>query len=152
MGRPCSHSRSMITASSSPNRRILHSRRSPPAARLPTITHRVSTRFSEQGDSLPCATGFRPAVNSTLLLPVIVDVPRNTDAPRSDLLDDADDAIRQLYSRHAEALHGYVRRFCPDGTSADDIVQETFIRPWRHLPQLRAAARPIRPRSFRRAR
>src|SRR5260370_12279737 len=98
MGRPCSHSRSMITASSSPNRRILHSRRSPPAARLPTITHTVSTRFSEQGDSLPCATGFRPAVNRTLLLSVIVDVPTHTDAPRPALLHDADHPIRQLYS------------------------------------------------------
>jgi RNA polymerase sigma-70 factor, ECF subfamily len=83
---------------------------------------------------------------------VIVDVPTNTDAPRSDLLDDADDAIRQLYSHHAKALHGYVRRFCPDGTSADDIVQETFIRAWRHLPQLRADGRPIRPWLFRVAR
>jgi RNA polymerase sigma-70 factor, ECF subfamily len=91
-------------------------------------------------------------VNRTLLLSVIVDVPTNTDAPRSDLLDDADDAIRQLYSHHAKALHGYVRRFCPDGTSADDIVQETFIRAWRHLPQLRADGRPIRPWLFRVAR
>jgi RNA polymerase sigma-70 factor, ECF subfamily len=83
---------------------------------------------------------------------VIVDVPKDTDAPRSDLLDDADDAIRQLYSHHAKALHGYVRRFCQDGASADDIVQETFIRAWRHLPQLRADGRPIRPWLFRVAR
>jgi RNA polymerase sigma-70 factor (ECF subfamily) len=83
---------------------------------------------------------------------VIVDVTTNTDVPRSDLLDDADDAIRQLYSHHAKALHGYVRRFCPDQASADDIVQETFIRAWRHLPQLRADGRPIRPWLFRVAR
>jgi RNA polymerase sigma-70 factor (ECF subfamily) len=92
------------------------------------------------------------AVNRILLLSVIVDVPKDTDAPRSDLLDDADDAIRQLYSHHAKALHGYVRRFCQDGASADDIVQETFIRAWRHLPQLRADGRPIRPWLFRVAR
>jgi RNA polymerase sigma-70 factor, ECF subfamily len=91
-------------------------------------------------------------VNRILLLSVIVDVPKDTDAPRSDLLDDADDAIRQLYSHHAKALHGYVRRFCQDGASADDIVQETFIRAWRHLPQLRADGRPIRPWLFRVAR
>ena len=41
----------------------------------------------------------------------------------------ADAAIRQLYCRHAEALHVYVERFCTDRTSADDVVQETFIRP-----------------------
>jgi len=96
--------------------------------------------------------GLAPDVNKTLLLSVIVDMLTNTDAPRSDLLDDADDAIRQIYSHHAKALHGYVRRFCTDGTSADDIVQETFIRAWRHLPQLRAGDRPIRPWLFRVAR
>ena len=83
---------------------------------------------------------------------MIVDVPTNAHAPRSDLLEDADDAIRQLYSHHAKALHGYVRRFCPDEASADDIVQETFIRAWRHLPQLHAGGRPTRPWLFRVAR
>jgi RNA polymerase sigma-70 factor, ECF subfamily len=68
------------------------------------------------------------------------------------LPDDADAAIRQLYLRHAQALHGYVERFCADSASADDIVQETFIRAWRHLPQLTADDRPIRPWLFRVAR
>jgi RNA polymerase sigma-70 factor, ECF subfamily len=58
---------------------------------------------------------------------------------------DADAAIRQLYLRHAAALHRYAERFCTDSASADDVVQETFIRAWRHLPQLRADGRPIRP-------
>ena len=74
------------------------------------------------------------------------------DAPHSDLPGDADAAIRQLYSDHAQALFSYVRRFCPDQASADDIVQETFIRAWRHLPQLRGDGRPIRPWLFRVAR
>ena len=39
-------------------------------------------------------------------------------------------------------------RFCRDSAAADDIVQETFIRAWRHLPQLRADDRPIRPWLF----
>jgi RNA polymerase sigma-70 factor, ECF subfamily len=73
-------------------------------------------------------------------------------ASHSDLPSDADAAVRQLYSRHAKVLHGYVRRFCPDRASADDIVQETFIRAWRHLPQLSADGRPIRPWLFRVAR
>jgi RNA polymerase sigma-70 factor (ECF subfamily) len=84
-------------------------------------------------------------MNRTSLLFVIVDVTANTDAPHNDLSGDADDAIRQLYSDHAQALHSYVRRFCPDQASADDIVQETFIRAWRHLPQLIVGGRPIRP-------
>jgi len=98
------------------------------------------------------ATRLAPGVNKRLLLSVIVDVPTNTDAPGSDLLDDADDAIRQLYSHHARALHAYVRRFCPDEASPDDIVQETFIRAWQHLRQLRADGRPVRPWLFRVAR
>jgi RNA polymerase sigma-70 factor (ECF subfamily) len=64
----------------------------------------------------------------------------------------ADAAVRQLYARHSPALHGYVARFCPDRASADDIVQETFIRAWRHLPQLSADGRPVRPWLFRVAR
>jgi len=93
-----------------------------------------------------------PAVNRIPLLSVIVDVPTNTDASRSDPFEDADAAIRQLYSHHAKALHAYVQRFCPDQASAEDIVQETFIRAWRHLPQLRADGRPMRPWLFRVAR
>jgi RNA polymerase sigma-70 factor, ECF subfamily len=65
---------------------------------------------------------------------------------------DADAAIRHLYRGHAKALHVYVERFCADGTSADDVVQETFIRAWRHLPRLSADDRPIRPWLFRVAR
>jgi RNA polymerase sigma-70 factor (ECF subfamily) len=64
----------------------------------------------------------------------------------------ADAAVRQLYARHAVVLHGYVARFCPDRASADDIVQETFIRAWRHLPQLSADGPPVRPWLFRVAR
>jgi RNA polymerase sigma-70 factor, ECF subfamily len=83
---------------------------------------------------------------------VIVGVADNTEAPYTDLPGDADAAIRELYASHAQALHGYVRRFCSDQASADDIVQETLIRAWRHLPQLRRDDRPIRPWLFRVAR
>jgi RNA polymerase sigma-70 factor (ECF subfamily) len=75
-----------------------------------------------------------------------------TITPRGKLPADADTAIRELYSRYGETLHGYAERFCPDSASADDIVQETFIRAWRHLPQLIADDRPVRPWLFRVAR
>ena len=74
------------------------------------------------------------------------------DAPRDGLGGVPDAVIRELYSHYAKALHGYVAQFCPDGASADDIVQETFIRAWRHLPQLSADDRPVRPWLFRVAR
>jgi RNA polymerase sigma-70 factor, ECF subfamily len=73
-------------------------------------------------------------------------------AGRDESAREADAAVRQLYARHAPALHVYVARFCPDGASADDIVQETFIRAWRHLPQLCADDRPVRTWLFRVAR
>jgi len=79
-------------------------------------------------------------------------MPTITTASRGQLPADADAAIRELYSHHAKALHGYVQRFCPDQTSADDIVQETLIRAWRHLPQLTADDRPVQPWLFRVAR
>jgi len=87
---------------------------------------------------------------------VIVGLYPHADAPPCDTPgeppDDADATIRQLYSGHAKALHGYVVRFCPDSASADDIVQETFIRAWRHLAKLTADSRPVRPWLFRVAR
>jgi RNA polymerase sigma-70 factor, ECF subfamily len=79
-------------------------------------------------------------------------MPAITSDPGGQLPADADAAIRQLYRGHAKALHVYVARFCTDRTSADDVVQETFIRAWRHLPKLRADDRPIRPWLFRVAR
>jgi RNA polymerase sigma-70 factor, ECF subfamily len=65
---------------------------------------------------------------------------------------DVDTAVRQLYALHAPALRRYVGRFCPDRAGADDIVQETFIRAWRHLPQLSSEDFPVRPWLFRVAR
>src|ERR1700745_3310462 len=91
-------------------------------------------------------------VNNHALLFVLVVMMVTQNAVRDDSACDADAAVRQLYARHAVALHGYVARFCPDRASADAIVQETFIRAWRHLPQLSADGRPVRPWLFRVAR
>src|SRR5690242_13948114 len=90
-------------------------------------------------------------VNVTRLLSVLVVMLVIPNAPGG-LAGDADAAIRQLYARHAPALRRYVGRFCPDRASADDIVQETFIRAWRHLPQLSSGDLPVRPWLFRVAR
>lgn len=91
-------------------------------------------------------------MNILILLSVLVDMAAITDAGPDGLGGDPDAAIRQLYSHYAKALHGYVDQFCPDRASADDIVQETFIRAWHHLPQLSADDRPVRPWLFRVAR
>jgi RNA polymerase sigma-70 factor, ECF subfamily len=92
------------------------------------------------------------AVNDSSLLSVIVGMPVISGAVDGELSGDADAAIRQLYKNHAQALRRYAERFCSDRTSADDIVQETFIRAWRHLPQLSSGDRPVGPWLFRVAR
>jgi RNA polymerase sigma-70 factor (ECF subfamily) len=73
-------------------------------------------------------------------------------ATHSEIPGDGDAVLRQLYAGHALALRSYVVRFTADQVSADDIVQETFIRAWRHLPELTADERPVRPWLFRVAR
>jgi RNA polymerase sigma-70 factor (ECF subfamily) len=75
-----------------------------------------------------------------------------SETARGEPAGDADAAVRQLYAHHARALRRYVERFCPDRASADDIVQETFIRAWRHLPQLSSGDFPVRLWLFRVAR
>jgi RNA polymerase sigma-70 factor (ECF subfamily) len=75
-----------------------------------------------------------------------------TDIPRDGLDGDPDAVISRLYSLYAKALRRYVEQYCPDPASAEDIVQETFIRAWRHLPQLSADDRPVRPWLYRVAR
>ena len=75
-----------------------------------------------------------------------------TDIPRHVLDGDPDAVISQLYSLYAKALRRYVEQFCRDPASAEDIVQEIFIRAWRHLPRLSADDRPVRPWLYRVAR
>jgi RNA polymerase sigma-70 factor, ECF subfamily len=91
-------------------------------------------------------------VNVLILLFVIVVMLAISYAVPEELTGDDDTAVRQLYERHARALRRYVERFCPDRASADDIVQETFIRAWRHLPQLSSEDFPVRSWLFRVAR
>jgi RNA polymerase sigma-70 factor (ECF subfamily) len=44
-----------------------------------------------------------------------------------------DDLLRTLYDQHAAALYGFVRRLVDgDRQHAEDIVQETLLRAWRH--------------------
>ncbi|MFI8103308.1 sigma-70 family RNA polymerase sigma factor [Streptomyces sp. NPDC086023] len=40
--------------------------------------------------------------------------------------------IRSLYEEHGNALLAYATRLTNDRAAAEDVVQETFIRAWRH--------------------
>jgi RNA polymerase sigma-70 factor (ECF subfamily) len=65
--------------------------------------------------------------------------------PDGDVLDHADDTLRSLYAQHERALLAYAQRFTNDRGQAEDVVQETFVRAWRHLPALLEDGRPLRP-------
>jgi len=57
----------------------------------------------------------------------------------------SDHALRDLYRDHAPALLRYAQWFTDDRAAAEDAVQETFLRAWRHLPRLLTDGRPLRP-------
>jgi RNA polymerase sigma-70 factor (ECF subfamily) len=48
-----------------------------------------------------------------------------------------------LYDRHAEPLCHYAFRLTGDHTRAEDVVQETLLRAWRHL-QMTDGEQPVR--------
>jgi RNA polymerase sigma-70 factor (ECF subfamily) len=58
-------------------------------------------------------------------------------------------SLRALYDAHAAALLAYAVRLCDgDRTRAEDVVQETLVRAWRHLDDLDPEAAPVRPWLF----
>jgi RNA polymerase sigma-70 factor, ECF subfamily len=60
-----------------------------------------------------------------------------------------EEGLRALYDAHALALLGYALRLCDgDRAQAEDLVQETLVRAWRHLDQLDLSAAPVRPWLF----
>lgn len=62
-------------------------------------------------------------------------------------MDDPEAAMmRVLYDEHAGALWRYVMRLTGDAARAEDVVQETLLRAWRHQPAgLRADDETDRP-------
>jgi RNA polymerase sigma-70 factor (ECF subfamily) len=63
--------------------------------------------------------------------------------------DTREDSLRALCDAHASALLGYALRLCGgDHAWAEDLVQETLVRAWRHLDKLDEHAAPVRPWLF----
>lgn len=54
--------------------------------------------------------------------------------------------LTALYEQHGEALFSFVRRYVPDRRSAEDVVQETLLRAWRHID--RVDTRAGNPRAY----
>jgi RNA polymerase sigma-70 factor (ECF subfamily) len=57
--------------------------------------------------------------------------------------------IRALYEEHARPLLGYAMRLCAgDRQRAEDVVQETLLRAWRHPAALERTPDAVRPWLF----
>lgn len=56
--------------------------------------------------------------------------------------------LRALYDEHGQALLGYATRLTGDRSLAEDVVQETLLRAWRHAGSLDPARGPLRPWLF----
>ncbi|QMU80469.1 sigma-70 family RNA polymerase sigma factor [Streptacidiphilus sp. PB12-B1b] len=77
----------------------------------------------------------------------VVDRPRREAAPRpTGRVDDA--AMRALYRDHRTPLLNFVMSLVHDRQRAEDVVQETFLRLWRHPEALIDQERSIRPWLF----
>lgn len=56
--------------------------------------------------------------------------------------------VAAVHAEHAGALLGHALRLTGDPGRAEDIVQETLLRAWKHAAPLAADARPLRPWLF----
>ena len=50
--------------------------------------------------------------------------------------DDAESLIRSLYAEHGRSLLAYATRLTGDRAAAEDVVQETLLRAWKHADDL----------------
>ena len=54
-----------------------------------------------------------------------------------------DPLMQMLYELHGAALRRYARRLTGDGARAEDVMQETLVRAWRH-PEVMCGERAVR--------
>lgn len=55
-----------------------------------------------------------------------------------------EDLIRSLYEEHGRSLLAYAYRLTGDRAAAEDVVQETLLRAWKHAEQLEHGTGSIR--------
>ena len=57
---------------------------------------------------------------------------------------DDETLIRRLYAEHGRMLLAYATRLTGDRGAAEDLVQETLIRAWRHSDTVAGATAPLK--------
>jgi len=73
----------------------------------------------------------------------------NGTAQRSETQTTDEEFLRALYEQHARPLLGYALRLCGgDRQRAEDVVQETLLRAWRHPEALQRTVDAVRPWLF----
>lgn len=60
----------------------------------------------------------------------------------------AESLVRALYAEHGSALLSFATRLTSDRSRAEDIVQETLLRAWRHADALEPSRGAVRPWLF----
>lgn len=55
-----------------------------------------------------------------------------------------EELIRQIYVEHGRALLAYATRLTGDAAAAEDVVQETLVRAWKHGEALSDGSRSVR--------
>jgi RNA polymerase sigma-70 factor, ECF subfamily len=63
---------------------------------------------------------------------------------RDDVRDRDDEWVRMLYEQHGSALLAYATRLTGDRRAAEDVVQETLVRAWRHRAKLHREDKSVR--------
>jgi RNA polymerase sigma-70 factor (ECF subfamily) len=56
----------------------------------------------------------------------------------------AEDLIKSLYAEHGRSLLDYATRLTGDRAAAEDVVQETLLRAWKHADALRSGVGSVR--------
>jgi RNA polymerase sigma-70 factor (ECF subfamily) len=57
---------------------------------------------------------------------------------------DAETLIRALYAEHGRSLLAYATRLTGDRAAAEDVVQETLLRAWKHADDLTSGSGSVR--------
>ncbi|WP_255511228.1 sigma-70 family RNA polymerase sigma factor [Kribbella pratensis] len=57
---------------------------------------------------------------------------------------DAETLIRTLYAEHGRSLLAYATRLTGDRAAAEDVVQETLVRAWKHAGDLSTGSGSVR--------